>query len=236
MVLISFSWDDGAAEDLRLMDLALKYSIPGIFFIPAENEERDVITPNDIRKISDTSFEIGAHTYSHKYLTDISLKESKIEIVSGRDYLQQILGKPVDHFCFPGGKYNNDLIEFTKLNFKSARTSDTGAIVRKGSFLIRPAIHFYDRGKISLLYNSLKSNSPVYRTVLKNAFSGGYFDLLKRVIEELNRYESMQRIIIWGHSWEIQNYNLWEHLTDLFQWLKANFPSSMTNYSKLIDK
>ena len=69
MVLIAFSWDDGAVEDLKLMDLSLKYSIPGLFFIPATNTERKVLSGENIKKIDNNGFEIGAHTYSHKYLS-----------------------------------------------------------------------------------------------------------------------------------------------------------------------
>jgi peptidoglycan/xylan/chitin deacetylase (PgdA/CDA1 family) len=156
MIRISFSWDDGAPEDLKLMDLSLNYKVPGIFFIPAKNKERGVMSVDSIKTLSNNNFEIGAHTYSHSYLTDMSLEEADDEISSGKEYLEQILGKEVPHFCFPGGKYNMKLVETSKKYFKSARTADTGAMVRPQSFLIKPTFHFYNRGRLSLIYNSLK--------------------------------------------------------------------------------
>src|SRR5450759_2035031 len=129
MVYISFSWDDGAIEDLKLMDLSLKYSIPGIFFIPATNMERGVMPDENIKTLSKNNFEIGAHTYSHLYLTKLEFKKADEELLSGKDFLEQLLGREIPHFCFPGGKYNPELVEASKKYFKSARTADTGALI-----------------------------------------------------------------------------------------------------------
>lgn len=234
MVLIAFSWDDGAVEDLKLMDLSLQYSIPGLFFIPATNTERKVLSGENIKKIDFNGFEIGAHTYSHKYLSKLPLNEAQAEVVSGKDYLEQLLGKEVNHFCFPGGKYNRELINMTHRYFGSARTADTGALLGKESFLIRPAIHFYDRGKLSLLYNSVKNMSLVCPAIIKNLSEERYFDLLKRIIEDLNNYKGIHRMIVWGHSWEIEQFSLWDDLTDFFQWLTKNYSSNLRHYSEIL--
>jgi hypothetical protein len=234
MVLIAFSWDDGAVEDLKLMDLSLKYKVPGMFFIPATNPERRVLSSENIKKIDSNSFEIGAHTYSHKYLSKLPLNEAQQEIVSGKDYLMQLLGKEVDHFCFPGGKYNSELINMTRRYFSSARTADTGALIEKDSFLIRPAIHFYDRGKLSLLYNSVKNMSLICPAIVKNIFEDRYFDLLKKIIESLNNYEGTHRMIVWGHSWEIEQFSLWDDLDDFFQWLTKDYSSNLRHYSEIL--
>ncbi len=234
MVLIAFSWDDGAVEDLKLMDLSLKYKIPGLFFIPVTNTERNVLSGENIKKIDSSGFEIGAHTYSHKYLSKLSLNEAQLEIVSGKEYLEQLLGKEVNHFCFPGGKYNSELVNITRRYFSSSRTADTGALLGKDSFLIRPAIHFYDRGKLSLLYNSVKNMSLLCPAILKNFSEDRYFDLLKKIIEALNNYKGTHRMIVWGHSWEIEQFSLWDDLNDFFLWLTKNYSSNLRNYSEIL--
>ena len=234
MVLIAFSWDDGAVEDLKLMDLSLKHRIPGLFFIPATSTERKVLSGENIKKIDNNGFEIGAHTYSHIYLSKLLLNEAQVEIISGKDYLEQLLGKEVYHFCFPGGNYNSELINMTRLYFNSARTADTGALLGKDSFLIRPAIHFYDRGKLSLLYNSVKNMSLICPAILMNLSEDTYFELLKKIIEGLNNYRGTHRIIVWGHSWEIEQFSLWGELEDFFQWLTKNYSSNLRNYSEIL--
>jgi peptidoglycan/xylan/chitin deacetylase (PgdA/CDA1 family) len=234
MVLIAFSWDDGAEEDLKLMDLSLKYNIPGMFFIPATNTERKVLSRENIKIIDKNGFEIGAHTYSHSYLTFLSLEKANMELTSGKTYYEQILGKELQHFCFPGGKYNDDLVAMANKYFVTARTADTGAIIRTNEFLIKPTFHFYNRGKKSLIYNSFKNSSVISNMTIRNIFSRGYFNYLKNIIADLNHYQETYRIIIWGHSWEVEQYSLWNDLEDFFQWLIRDYSSNLQHYSEIL--
>lgn len=235
MVYISFSWDDGAIEDLKLMDLSLKFNIPGIFFIPATNTERSVMSKENIRQIANNNFEIGAHTYSHSYLTQLSLKKANEELLTGKIYLEQLLGSEVSHFCFPGGKFNSELVEVSKQYYKSARTADTGSLIQNHSYLIKPTFHFYDRGKKSLIFNGLKNNSPIFRLSLKNILSSNYFDLIKNLIADLANLHSFNKIIIWGHSWEIEKHQLWGTLEDLFRVINDCYPNNVLDYSRFLN-
>jgi hypothetical protein len=236
MIRVSFSWDDGAVEDLKLMDISLKYSIPGIFFIPVTNEERKVMSIEDIKTLTKNNFEIGAHTYSHSYLTGMPVEKAEDEMNSGKDFLEQILGKGVPHFCFPGGKYNMRLVEASTKYFKSARTADTGALVRPQSFLIKPTFHFYNRGRLSLIYNSLKNKSAVLKFSMTSLKKYDYYGLIKEIIKGLSDTPDFYNIIVWGHSWEIEENSLWEELEDLFQFITTSCPASITAYSDLILK
>lgn len=235
MVYISFSWDDGAIEDLKLMDISLKYNIPGIFFIPATNTERGVMSKDNIKTIAKNNFEIGAHTYSHTYLTHLPIKAADEEMITGKSFLEQLLGQEVPHFCFPGGKFSSELVETSKQYFKSARTADTGALIQNNSYLIKPTFHFYDRGKKSLVYNSLKNRSPVFRLTLSNILTRNYFDLMINIIVDLANSPDNNKIIIWGHSWEIGKFQLWNRLEDLFQFISGQYPQSRLGYSELLN-
>jgi hypothetical protein len=234
MIDISFSWDDGAVEDLKLMDISLKHGIPGIFFIPATNKERDVISKKEIQLLTANNFEVGSHTYSHCYLTQISFKKAIEEMISGKDFLEQITGREVPHFCFPGGYYNKKLVDVSRVYFKSARSADTGALVEYESFLVKPSFHFFDRGKRSLVFNSLKNNSIIFRIVLKYILSADYFDILVKILVELSDMPELYRVIVWGHSWEINQFDLWKKLEDLFISINHSFPGRVSRYSDLI--
>jgi peptidoglycan/xylan/chitin deacetylase (PgdA/CDA1 family) len=236
MIYFSFSWDDGAIEDLKLMDLSLKYDIPGIFFIPATNLERAVITEQDIKILGNHNFEIGAHTYSHTYLTNLSVDKASEEMLNGKSYLEQLLGKEVPHFCFPGGKFNATLTYLSKNYFKSARTADTGGLIQNNTYLIKPTFHFYDRGKKSLIYNTYKNNIFLFKLILKNIQSLNYFELIKNILIDLANSPGNYKIIIWGHSWEIEKYGLWDHLENLFQNIKENYSKCVLGYSELLNK
>jgi len=236
LIKLTFSWDDGAIEDLKLMDLSLKYKIPGIFFIPARNNERKVIQKKEIKILANNGFEIGAHTYSHSSLTKIKLEKAEKEIYEGKLYLQDVLGQEIPHFCFPNGKYNSDLITLTKKYFWSARTADIGALINNRSFLVKPTLHFYDRGKQSLLYNSLMNSSAIFKIILRNIFKEDYFSLIQTILAELSISDNVNHINIWGHSWEFERFNLWDRLETLFTFINKYYPSDKIPYSDLLPK
>jgi peptidoglycan/xylan/chitin deacetylase (PgdA/CDA1 family) len=234
MVKITFSWDDGSYEDLKLMELSLKHNIPGIFFIPASNNERDVMSEKEIKTIAGQNFEIGAHTYSHAYLTELSLQRAKEELLTGKTYLEQILGNEISHFCFPGGKFNSELVDISKQFYISARTADTGFIGNNRSYLIKPTFHFYDRGKKSLIFNGLKNSIQIFRLAIKNRASSDYFEFIKNIIDDLAIYSGTSYIMIWGHSWEIEKFQLWTKLEALFQYLTSKYPENILSYSDFL--
>jgi peptidoglycan/xylan/chitin deacetylase (PgdA/CDA1 family) len=235
MIRVSFSWDDGALEDLKLMDLALKYKMPGMFFIPAINNERRVMNRGEIMTLSGNNFEIGSHTYSHIYLTQLPIKKAEDEIVNGKNYLQDLLGKEILHFCFPGGKSNTALIDFSKRHFNSARTADTGSFVNIGEFLIKPTFHLYNRGKKSLFYHSL-INTSLFQTTIKHIKSNDYFNLIQSIIQDLASSNKQYNILIWGHSWEIEKYNYWKKLEELFAFINSQPGIEKTLYSNLSNR
>jgi peptidoglycan/xylan/chitin deacetylase (PgdA/CDA1 family) len=235
MIKISFSWDDGAVQDLKLMDLLLRLSVPSIFFIPCINPERPTITPDQIKLLSNNGFEIGAHTYSHQYLTLIPVQQAREEIINGKDFLEQLLGQKINHFCFPGGRYNEKHLSVTKQVFTSVRTADTGALVKPGEFIVRPTFHFYNRGKKSILLNSLKHLSPIFFAALKSTEAVDYFDYIYLIIEKLHRSENIYFLNIWGHSWEIDEFLLWDKLQNFVTCLIENFNNCIGSYSDLLE-
>ena len=117
------SWDDGYPLDLKVAGLLSKYNVPGIFYVPISNPERKIMTRRQIRELSST-FEIGAHTYSHVDLTRLSPKMAEEEIISGKKELENIIGKKIEKFCYPWGRFNQDIKDLVKkAGFKEARTA-----------------------------------------------------------------------------------------------------------------
>ena len=49
---VSSSWDDGAIQDLKLGELLSKYEVPSTLYIPIKNQERAVITKEQIKDLS----------------------------------------------------------------------------------------------------------------------------------------------------------------------------------------
>ena len=139
---LTFTWDDGAPEDKTLFALHEKYGIPGMFFVPTENREgRAVLTPEDIRDAARSALlDFGGHTHTHRYLTTVDPQEVAGELADNKHYLEDILGREVPHFCLPGGKYNQEVLNEAFAQFKTVRTADTMNFYNQ-SDLLKPTFH-----------------------------------------------------------------------------------------------
>lgn len=232
---IVFCWDDGAKEDLILFKLHEKYKIPGMFFVPTHNrEKRDVLSKEEISNASNSPFIFfGGHTENHIYLKEIPNKTKiKEELSLNKCYLENATNSKIEHFCFPGGSYTRNIFRETKLIFKTARTADTCSFKGNKNGLIRPSFHFYDRGVKSLIANSAKHGSFKEMIFFIKERKKDYFDLIKETIQ-LESKNKNKIIIIWGHSWEIEEKNLWGKLEDLFDFVSANYCECIIRYEDL---
>ena len=194
MKIIS-SWDDGRREDIRLAKLLEKYEIPGIFFIPSGITD---LSNDEIKKLSER-FEIGGHTITHPFdMKLLTYQQQKDEILGDKETLEGIIGKEIEWFCYPKGKYNNITIEVVKdAGYKYARTTKV--------FSIRQPIDNYRVESTVHVFNGRKEYRG--KTWLQVALE--QYLLAK---ENENSYYH-----IWGHSWEIERDDLWEELEYLFK-------------------
>ncbi|MFQ5788797.1 MAG: polysaccharide deacetylase family protein, partial [Thermodesulfobacteriota bacterium] len=188
------SWDDGHKLDLKIVELLKKYKLPGIFYIS------NVDLGFGLKKLIEISedFEIGGHTISHpedlKRLTYTQLCE---EICYNKKWLEDITGKPIKSFCYPGGRYNEETVRVVKeCGYENARTTVIlNTDLPEDPYRVQGTIHFSKRRE----YNG---KSPLEVAVkqfeLAKSKPNGYFH-------------------IWGHSLEIEKYGLWDDLEKLFK-------------------
>jgi peptidoglycan/xylan/chitin deacetylase (PgdA/CDA1 family) len=80
-----------------------------------------------VRELHALGFEIGCHSLTHPYLTDVSDDRLCDETAGAKDKLEQIAGVRVDHFSCPGGRWNARVKRAVKqANFRTMATSQTG--------------------------------------------------------------------------------------------------------------
>ena len=223
---IVFSWDDGAIEDRKLFELHEKYEIPGMFFIPTKNREgRDVLSSYTLQKAESKIVSFGGHTENHTYLTNIPIENVRPEIRKNKEYLENVLGHEIEHFCLPGGKYDDNVLKIVYEYYKTVRTADTMNFRYKEGVL-KPTFHFYPRGNKSLLGNALRNKSFPQCIYISTHYKKNYFELISNMIKkEQDKTDSI--IMIWGHSWELEKKQLWGELENLMKqdYIKNNVVS-----------
>ncbi len=228
--VVTTSWDDGNIADLKLLDLLNKYHLKGTFYIPKNCEFRG-LTDQQVKLISQTQ-EVGAHTLDHVNLKAVSEPESQKQILGSKEYLEQLLGKPVEMFCYPKGFYNQQIKKIVQqAGFLGART------IKRFS-LDYPKDNFELATTISVFPQIRQSQDKLTRVFfyanrgIKNLFR--LVDFKKKTKLSFKELNSWKNIAInsfdyiaknggvfhfWGHSWSIERYNLWPELEEVFSYI-----------------
>lgn len=85
---------------------------------------------------SDPLCTIGVHTCSHPHLSQLNEEEQRREIADCKADLETIIGKPVRHFAYPYGDYNECTLRIVReLGFDTAVTT-SGRQVRNDARLL----------------------------------------------------------------------------------------------------
>ena len=223
------SWDDGHPLDLRLAETLRKYGLAGTFFAPIENREgRPVMGGEQLREL-DQCFEVGSHTLTHHYLSDLSQVEMTREISEGKRLLEDELGHPVPGFCYPGGHVDNEIARLVEsAGFRYARTIENMRFdLGKDPWHVPTSFQFYPHGYGVLTRNFLRyparSKIPLVAHRLGRREFGAF---LRQVAERCARLNGIFHL--WGHSWEIEEQGLWAELEHFLGYLSTLSSRSIT--------
>jgi len=61
------------------------------------------LSADQLRSLDADGVSIQSHTLTHSILTELSDEDVRFELSESKKRLEEILGRPVDHFCFPRG-------------------------------------------------------------------------------------------------------------------------------------
>jgi peptidoglycan/xylan/chitin deacetylase (PgdA/CDA1 family) len=106
---IAITFDDGCETDLLSAALILKgHNFGATFFVVSGFVGKPgYLSQPQLRELATLGFEIGCHSMTHPYLPDLDDAGLRHEIVEAKNALEQMLGKPVEHFSCPGGRYDS---------------------------------------------------------------------------------------------------------------------------------
>lgn len=93
-----------------------------------QQDQYGVMTWQEISRIDPGLVTIGSHTVSHPILTTLSAAELSYEIRESRRWLEEKLGRPVEHFCYPNGAFNEAVLACVKDCYRSAVNSLAGRV------------------------------------------------------------------------------------------------------------
>lgn len=122
--LITICFDDGYKSVFEnAYPVLSRYGFVGtVFVIPSLVGKEGYMTWQDLTFLYENGWEIGSHSYSHPYLTRLSLEEIERELSLSKTILQDY-GFEVFSFASPYGDWNETVIEIAKKYYFLHRTS-----------------------------------------------------------------------------------------------------------------
>jgi hypothetical protein len=215
MRYITTSWDDGHPADRRLSELLAKYDLKATFYIPRSNEEHPVMEEGEIVDLS-RDFEIGGHTLHHVNLERLPLSEAIAEVRGCFDWLKSLLGKDPVSFCPPFGAYGERSINAIYLaGFRTIRTTELLSTKVAGNLLHTTLQAFPHSGLTYFKHLLLRRRLSRFEDWRRSGCSSNLLQLLDHYLEDIQIYGGCFHL--WGHSWEIEENNLWDKVEQVFQ-------------------
>ena len=198
---ITFSFDDGATQDIRLIEILNKYGLKGTFNLNSGllgregvlNRNGKTVSFNKVRETELKSIyrghEIAVHTLTHPNLTMQEDEEVVRQIEEDRQALSKLCDYEVIGMAYPCGDVNNDervakLIK-ERTGVKYARTiTSTGQFDKQSNlFRFNPSVYYIDKDldAVAERFLTMQADTP-------------------------------QLLYIWGHSFELDaEYITWEN-------------------------
>lgn len=195
---ISLSVDDATKNDIRIARLCEKYGIDCVFYFPVDivgvslMKGWEPLRPQDEEYIA-RNFEIGSHTITHRYLTQIPFTEAVEEIIESKEILESKYDQNITKFCYPRGYTNEKLKKIVEnAGYTYARSTAIGHIGEpEDPFFASTAVHI---------------GCPVREEYRGSTWLEYGLKLLEKARAEDKDFEG------WMHSWEVTKYNEWKNV------------------------
>lgn len=207
------SWDDGHPLDLRLADLLAVHGIRGTFYVPRRNiEGREVMSTAQLRQLA-TGFEIGGHTLDHVRLDRIHVDSARAQIADGKARTEDELGAAIHGFCYPGGAHNPHVRTLVRAaGFRYARTTENlhGA-APTDPFRVPTTLQLFPHARVTYCKNFVRGHTWSRARLFRIALGSSSLDrLLAELLASIDEHAGVFHL--WGHSWEIEERQLWTAL------------------------
>ena len=205
---ITFSYDDGVTQDIRLIELLNKYGLKCTFNLNSEllsqkgmliREGKRIahykIHAEDVKHIYE-GHEVAVHTLTHPNLTQCDDKEIIRQVETDRLNLSGLVGYEVVGMAYPCGGVNND---------------DRVASIIKENTGVKYSRTITSNNCFDLQENLYRFNPTAYHLNFEGMMQSG------REFIEL-KPEEPKVFYIWGHSYEMDyGADYWVKLEEFFK-------------------
>jgi peptidoglycan/xylan/chitin deacetylase (PgdA/CDA1 family) len=143
---VCITFDDGCETDLiAAAPILREFGFSATFYVTAGFLGKPgYLNESQLRDLDAQGFEIGCHSMTHPYLSDLSDQELKCEIADAKLLLENILGHPIQHFSCPGGRYDERTLE-------TARQAGFATVANSQFYANSSRTNPYELGRVAMI-------------------------------------------------------------------------------------
>ena len=205
---ITFSYDDGVTQDIRLIELLNKYGLKctfnlnsarlskkGMLVRKGQRISHYKVHTEDVKTIYD-GHEVAVHTLTHPNLTQCDDAEVIRQVESDRLNLSELVGYEVVGMAYPCGGINNDdrvadiIKKNTGVKYSRTITTNDSFDLQENLYRFNPTVYHLDFEKMMQLGREFVALNP----------------------------ETPKIFYVWGHSYEMDyGADYWVKLEEFFK-------------------
>ena len=200
--IVTLSFDDGARQDIRFVELINKYNIKATFNLNSAYIGLDStkVQKEDMRTLYD-GHEVAGHTLTHPFLPDLEAKDIIYQVEEDRLKLSDMIGYEVTGFAYPGGgvNFNRRVADIIRDNtgVEYARTT-------ADNFSFAPQTDLY-----------------VFEpTARPTADYDKFFDVTEKFLSLDSSAPAL--FYVWGHSFEFDMDNSWDRFEEWCRYISTD--------------
>jgi peptidoglycan/xylan/chitin deacetylase (PgdA/CDA1 family) len=114
---------------------------PGFQFTPLEQDRFGLMSWRQIQNLDPNLITIGSHTATHVDLPQADPERLVRELSRGKEILESQLNRKVEHFAYPNGNFNQQVLPLVKKYYSSAVTTRSGMVKTGDNPLLLNRIH-----------------------------------------------------------------------------------------------
>lgn len=158
---ITITFDDGYRDTLTIAAQTLAdKKLPFTVFVSSANitsGNSKFLNRQELIELSNISgATIGSHGHAHTHLAKMPLQDVTSDLKHSKDWLEQIVQKPVTTLSYPHGSYNNDVVRIaSEIGFEFAAISKWGVFEVGTKKLEIPRIDIWSQDSRKVLQQKL---------------------------------------------------------------------------------
>ena len=203
----TLSYDDGVESDIRLCEIMKKHGLRGTFNInggcfakegttyPAGTVHRRMSLSQCIETYKDDAFEVALHGYKHPSFAQMPTGMTAYDVIKDREVLENAFGKVIRGLAYPNGSVNEEVVQTLKMcGVAYARTTSNDMF--------------------RLPEEWMRWHSTCHHS------DGRLMDFARRFVD-LKTVKDPQVFYVWGHSYEFDKQNNWDHIESICEKLSG---------------